>query len=306
MVEILNQTEKKQLLEHFTKIQKLYEKKKKLRKKTGELNGKILIAKQIIEEAKRRNDENHLYYRDQILELNDNVSKKSSLVKQFQKKFNEVEIFIQRESQNEMNIEEWGHWKTFTIVPFLLKNENLLKLKSYYDMLIEKRVLKATDLIEENKNIRMKKTINYTFSNEKRITNIQTLLASVENKTMFYERLKEQFQILIEKITKSENTPKKEVIPAFAKLNNFTEELQALPLNIDDNKQMTQGMIDMNDDEEDQIKDKPATVSGVNNFNEKIKEIDKDGNLQNENNEPNPFQNENHDNWDISCTEKKE
>ena len=103
----MNQSQKKQLLEHFTKIQKLYEKKKKLRKKMGELNGKILITKQIIEEAKRRNDENHLYYRDQILELNDNVSKKTSLVKQFQKKFNEVEIFIQRESQNEMNIEDY-------------------------------------------------------------------------------------------------------------------------------------------------------------------------------------------------------
>lgn len=299
-MEILNQSQKKQLLDHFTKIQKLYEKKKKLRKKMGELNGKILITKQIIEEAKRRNDENHLYYRDQILELNDNVSKKTSLVKQFQKKFNEVEIFIQRESQNEMNIDQWGHWKTFTIVPFLLKNENLLKLKSYYDILIEKRVLKATDLIEENKNIRMKKTINYTFSNEKRITNIQTLLASVENKTMFFERLKEQFQILIEKITKSENTPKKEVIPAFAKLNHFTEELETLPLNIDDNKQMTQGMIDMNE-EEDQIKNKPVTMSKINNF----KEVDKGEHLQNDNNEPIPNDN-NNDNWDISRIEKKE
>ena len=145
------------------------------------------------------------------------------------------------------------------------------------------------------------KTINYTFSNEKRITNIQTLLASVENKTMFFERLKEQFQILIGKITKSENTPKKEVIPAFAKLNHFTEELETLPLNIDDNKQMTQGMMDMNE-EEDQIKNKPITVSEVNNF----KEIDKGEHehLQNENNEPIP--NENNDNWDISRIEKKE
>ena len=118
---------------------------------------------------------------------------------------------------------------------------------------------------------------------------------------MFFERLKEQFQILIGKITKSENTPKKEVIPAFAKLNHFTEELETLPLNIDDNKQMTQGMMDMNE-EEDQIKNKPITVSEVNNF----KEIDKGEHehLQNENNEPIP--NENNDNWDISRIEKKE
>ena len=284
-MENLKQPQKKALLDHFTQVQTLYQKKRRLRKQIGEINGKILINKQIIEEAKRRNDENHLYYKDQIAELDDNVSKKASLVKQFQKKFSEVEIFIQRESQNEANIQQWGHWKTFTIVPFLLKNESLLKLKSYYDLLIENRVNKATELIDENKNIGMKKTINYTFSNEKKISNLDTLIAAIENTTFYFERQKEQFNILIEKITKSENKPKKDVIPVFVKINNFNEDrLETLPLNGDDNKNMTHGITDVNEEDIEQIQEKE------NHINE--------GDLAFRGGDDN-------DNWDISRIEKK-
>ena len=61
-MENLKQPQKKALLDHFTQVQTLYQKKRRLRKQIGEINGKILINKQIIEEAKRRNLLNyHLY-----------------------------------------------------------------------------------------------------------------------------------------------------------------------------------------------------------------------------------------------------
>ena len=144
---------------------------------------------------------------------------------------------------------------------------------------------KATELIDENKNIRMKKTINYTFSNEKKISNLDTLIAAIENTTFYFERQKEQFNILIEKITKSENKPKKDVIPVFVKINNFNEDrLETLPLNGDDNKNMTHGITDVNEEDIEQIKEKE------NHINE--------GDLAFRGGDDN-------DNWDISRIEKK-
>ena len=93
----VKQDKKRKLMSNFEKIVKYFKLKKSLREGINEINGKILINKQIIEETRRRNEENYLYYKDQIIELTDNVNKKSSLVKQIQKKFNEVEIYIQRE-----------------------------------------------------------------------------------------------------------------------------------------------------------------------------------------------------------------
>ena len=146
----LKQNEKNKLISNINKISNFFNEKKKIRKRINEINSKMLINKQIIEEIKRRRDEGYLMYKDQMTNLSESVTKKSSIVKQFQKKFSEVEIFIQRECQNDENIEQYGKWKTFTVIPFMKKNEDILKKKCFYEEEVNNRKKSIENLEKEN------------------------------------------------------------------------------------------------------------------------------------------------------------
>ena len=91
-------------------------------------------------------------HKDQISNMENSVNKKGNAVKLSQKKFKEVEIFIQRESKKEENLEKYGKWKTFTLIPFMKKNEELLKRKCFYEMQI-KKLKEKIDLIQKESNI---------------------------------------------------------------------------------------------------------------------------------------------------------
>ena len=134
----INQKNKKILLEKFEKIYKYYNNKQEYRFKIKNINSKILMNKQIIEEIKRRKDEIVFMHKDQINNMQNSVNKKGNGVKLSQKKFKEVEIFIQRESKKEENLEKYGKWKTFTLIPFMRKNEELLKRKFFFEMEIKR------------------------------------------------------------------------------------------------------------------------------------------------------------------------
>ena len=146
----LKQVQKKKLITSIKTITNYFNEKKSYRKKKNEINSKMLINKQIIEEIKRRRDEGYLMYKDQMTNLSESVTKKTSLVKQFQKKFSEVEIFIQRESQTEEHIEKYGKWKTFTVIPFMKRNEDILKKKCFYEEEVNKRKKEIENLEKEN------------------------------------------------------------------------------------------------------------------------------------------------------------
>ena len=223
----VKQEQKRKLMNSFEKIMNYYTLKKKLRLSINDINGKILINKQIIEETRRRNEENYLYYKDQIIELTDNVNKKSSLVKQIQKKFNEVEIYIQRECKNPENINKYGHWSSFTIVPFMNKNESLIKRKAYFDLAKEQKNTKINMLLEENetlKKLRILQSKKNPLSYENYLIKLQSLIDKKE-------RIKEQFNVILEII--SDNTFNKEAIPPFYKIENFeNENIETLPLNL--------------------------------------------------------------------------
>ena len=157
----MNETEKNKLLSNVNKILNYFNEKKKIRKKINEINSKMLINKQIIEEIKRRRDEGYLMYKDQISNLSESVTKKTSLVKQFQKKFSEVEIFIQRECQTEEHVEKYGKWKTFTVIPFMKKNEDILKKKCFYEEQVNNKKKNIENLENENNSLKEKdKNIN--------------------------------------------------------------------------------------------------------------------------------------------------
>ena len=154
------QPEKNKLITSLKQISSYFNEKKNYRKKKNEINSKMLINKQIIEEIKRRRDEGYLMYKEQMTNLTESVTKKTSLVKQFQKKFSEVEIFIQRESQTEEHIGKYGKWKTFTVIPFMKRNEDILKKKCFYEEEINKRKKEIKNLEKENEVLKDNNEIN--------------------------------------------------------------------------------------------------------------------------------------------------
>jgi hypothetical protein len=169
----LKQTEKNKLISNINKISNYFNEKKKIRKKINEINSKMLINKQIIEEIKRRRDEGYLMYKDQMTNLSESVTKKTSLVKQFQKKFSEVEIFIQRECQTEDHIEKYGKWKTFTVIPFMKKNEDILKKKCFYEEEVNNKKKDIENLEKENELLKeqIEKNKNINLNNNNIIIN---------------------------------------------------------------------------------------------------------------------------------------
>ena len=153
-------------------------------------------------------------YKDQMTNLSENVTKKTSLVKQFQKKFSEVEIFIQRESQTEEHIEKYGKWKTFTVIPFMKRNEDILKKKCFYEEEINKKkkdiqnLEKENGILKDNKEINNINNINIT---EKDIKNYYDKVIDINKKEN--ELMKCYLNII------SENNFKKEIIPTFKSKN---------------------------------------------------------------------------------------
>lgn len=112
-------------------IKELYNKIENLTKIKSTLRSKLLCDNQIAEEAKRRKEENLSIYGEQVEEINENLKKKHTIIKRLQKKFNEVEIYVQRECQK---VPKWKkYFCDFEIVPFLCENETLqYKKKDLY------------------------------------------------------------------------------------------------------------------------------------------------------------------------------
>ena len=214
----LKENEKKKLLTAIEKIYKYFNNKKEYRQKMKDINGKILMNRQIIEEIKRRKDEIVFFHKDQINNLEASVTKKGGAVKMFQKKFTEVEIFIQKESKTPENVEKYGKWKNFTLIPFMKKNEDLLKRKCFYEQEVNK-IKEKIDLTEketnkmkeENKN--KNKNVNIILNNDK----FKLIEKYYNNNLKLYESnnelLKLQRNILSDKNTK------KSIIPSFKSKN---------------------------------------------------------------------------------------
>ena len=225
----ISQENKKILLNKIEKIYKYYNNKQEYRFKIKNINSKILMNKQIIEEIKRRKDEILFMHKDQINNMEHSVNKKGNAVKLSQKKFKEVEIFIQRESKKEENLEKYGRWQTFTLIPFMKKNEELLKRKFYYETQI-KKLKEKIDIIEKESNIYKKeknsdKNIAITFGNRFKIIEkcFKNNLNLTRNEIDFVKTLG---------LFLSGNNDKKLMVPTFKSKNpisNLDVKLNLLP-----------------------------------------------------------------------------
>ena len=215
----LSDKNKKILQNNIQKIYKYFNNKQEYRFKIKNINSKILMNKQIIEEIKRRKNEIVFMHKDQITNMENSVNKKGNAVKLSQKKFKEVEIFVQRESKKEENLEKYGKWKNFTLIPFMRKNEELLKRKFFYEMNIKKLKDNIQMIQKENDN-------NKKDKNEDKKTGI-----TYGNRTKFIEKYYKNNLKLIENekeflnvICRSlfENHSKKLLIPTFKSKNPIT------------------------------------------------------------------------------------
>ena len=120
----LNTENKKKLYEKINKIKELFEKKQKLKQIKNKCQSKILLQNQLLEETKRGKEENLNYLDEKSDEFTNGLEKKLLCIKKFQKKFDEVQIYIQREC---FYFKKWRKkYEDFEILPFILKNENLL------------------------------------------------------------------------------------------------------------------------------------------------------------------------------------
>ena len=116
--------EKNKLKEQLKRIKQLFEKKLNLKKIKNQYQSKILLQNQILQETKRGKEENLNYLDEKSDELINGLEKKLLCIKKFQKKFDEVQIYIQREC---LHFNKWRKkYEEFEILPFILKNENLL------------------------------------------------------------------------------------------------------------------------------------------------------------------------------------
>ena len=225
----LSEKNKKTLLNNIQKIYKYFNNKQEYRFKIKNINSKILMNKQIIEEIKRRKDEIVFMHKDQINNMQNSVNKKGNAVKLSQKKFKEVEIFVQRESKKEENLEKYGKWKTFTLIPFMRKNEELLKRKYFYEMNIKKikdniqNIKNENDAYKKEKNEYKKNGINYA-------NRIKFIEQSYKNNLKLVENEKEFLKVITRFLF--ENNSKKFLVPTFKSKNpisNLDVKLNLLP-----------------------------------------------------------------------------
>ena len=136
--------EKSKLLAIVDHIKVLKEKKKKLIDEILKTRSKILVDKQIYEEAKRIHEENETIQTEQEEEIRELVENKFCSVKELEKKFQEVDIYMKKHYPNVYSYE---------ILKIVETNENLINKKSKLTNSIANEKNNITYLISENKDL---------------------------------------------------------------------------------------------------------------------------------------------------------
>jgi hypothetical protein len=111
------------------RIKDKFDRKKSLKDEVSRIKGKLLIDKQIIEELKRKIDENEEYYKDQLKEIDENYANKEEYIKIFEKKLKEVEIYIHKNLKN--TDKQYNKFKDFKMTDFIdINTEHVKKEES--------------------------------------------------------------------------------------------------------------------------------------------------------------------------------
>ena len=183
----------------ISKISELFKNYRKFQKNEKNLRSKILVNKQLFQEINRRNREELLILQEKKLDIKKAIDKKEIIIRKFKKKFNEIEIFIRRESQA---YENYKHFINFTMDSFIIKNTKILSMKKEKkdenDKVIELiNIIKCQN--KEFKNTILNNGLALEENNEK---NLQTKIKSLNDFLAIKNDKNKYFSDYIEKLNK--------------------------------------------------------------------------------------------------------
>ena len=158
-----------------------------------EKKSKILIENQIFFDVKREFDENSDNYRDSIIEAQDNVNNKDEYVKLFQKKFVEVEVYLNRITADMTDKERKAYYQNYKMSDFTDLNNLLLNKKNKLSKQVEKFATDIENIKKDNKKlieeedqekIQKKESINSEdiVNNEQKNKQLEKKINNLENK----------------------------------------------------------------------------------------------------------------------------
>ena len=209
IVTILSKKQMDLLKNKISLISGLFKNLRKFQKKEKNIKSQILVNNQLLEEIKRRNKEGLLILGDKKKELIKANNKKQEIIRKYKKKFNEVEIFIRRESQFYDKYKNL--YNTFTMDPFIIKNTNLLniinnkkddnnKIRNLINIVnYENEELKYNYYSNNNHNINKREIENKSIY---KVSNINKLLIIQEDKTQYFHNNIENLEKLYNDIIK--------------------------------------------------------------------------------------------------------
>ena len=136
-------------------ISKLINERPSLKKEKEKFHGKKLVNTQIFQETKRRKEENLNIYKETYEEYIGFSKKKDITIRKSHKKFNEIQIYIRRESQNFPKYRRI--YANFSIDNFILENENMLRLKEKLKNFLSQKNMTMPILLKEINDMKNKK-----------------------------------------------------------------------------------------------------------------------------------------------------
>ena len=193
---------------------KLFKKLRKQQKNIKTIKSQILVHSQLLEETERRMQEGLLMLQEKKLELFKALDKNQIIYRKSRNKFNEVEIYVRRESQSYNKYKNL--YKDFSMDSFIIKNsniKNIIKNKKNEN----ENIKNSIDFINyENKEYKYfilnKNYLEKKSKNKKKITT-NNLLTIQHDKINYFENY-------VEKMNKLYNNIVKVIIKVEENINN--------------------------------------------------------------------------------------
>lgn len=245
-MEILKNTIDDKNKEGYNKMISTYKEKKDLHSRINKQKSKILIENQIVEELKRKMQENFDCYNDTIKDNEENMDGKEEHFQIMQKKLKEVEIYIHRNSSNQKTPLEKKFYP-FKMNEFLLANTHLKRKKLNLSKEIEEIKKNIENIkMENNGIIEETKGNNNTLEDENTNNNkeIQEYISKFKKQIhivqMRMKLLKNRFESMTKTINsvqldpnlfkEKENEEHSEQVKK--NINDITQDKSLLPLDI--------------------------------------------------------------------------
>ena len=229
----MEQQKKNLIIKRIKLINKLYDKYNTMRKEKMNIKSKQLLNNQIIGEIKRRIGETNKFYDDKINDMNSIINKKIIYLKKCQKKFNEIQIYVRRESQNFYKYKRL--YADYQIKPFILENETMMRYKKKITEEKDKKkynIRILNDEINEMKNSKKRKKKSIKKNKIERNKNIivNNNITAKDKLNCYLLGVEEEIknkELINDKLAKKKIVYKRKIIPQ----NDFDKSIDKIKYN---------------------------------------------------------------------------